>query len=126
MDPDPTSIYVTFTDDVFDVVAGADVTAPTGYFFSPADQTERSVYDIETGSASEVTFTVEKEAVVTPTPQPDGSEENPYHIYDEATLRAVENEMDAHYIVVEDFSLTRGWNPLGLGDSADVAFTGKH
>lgn len=125
VDPDPTSIYVTFTDDVFDVVAGADVTAPTGYFFSPADQTERSVYDIETGSASEVTFTVEKEAVVTPTPQPDGSEENPYHIYDEATLRAVENEMDAHYIVVEDFSLTRGWNPLGLGDSADVAFTGS-
>lgn len=125
VDPEPTSIYVTFTDEVYDVVAGTDVAAPAGYFFSPADQTEQSVYNLETGSASAVTFTVEREAVPTPTPRPDGSEENPYHIYDEATLRAVENEMDAHYIVIEDFGLVRGWEPLGLGDNADVPFTGS-
>ncbi len=33
--------------------------------------------------------------------------------------------MDAHYIVTEDFELSSGWYPLGIGDSADVPFTGS-
>lgn len=57
--------------------------------------------------------------------KPDGSAENPYQIYDEATLRAVEKDMDAYYIVTKDFSITRGWEPLGLGDDTDVAFSGS-
>lgn len=114
-----------------DVVKNNLPTASAGYVyvFDAVPQTQTVTYPDDFSANlnvagyrfADMTFYVKLEMQ-----EPENPDDCPYShiIHNEDELKQVVNHMGHNFVVANDFSLTRGWEVLGLGDNTDTSFTG--
>ena len=106
---------------------------PEGYVFDPAVQSFNVSVDAEgVATPATVTFGVKPEdSGEEPDPGTDPEEpENPddcplpHIIHNQEELSLVDQHMGHNFILANDITLTGNWKVLGLGEDADIPFTG--
>lgn len=114
-------------------ISTADVGAPAnGYYVSPDPQTvsvslkDGKLVDAENEEISTIRFTVKGVGGNANFPEGgNGTINHPYLISNQNELDKVRNNMDAHYKLIKDISMSGNWTPIGIttGDS-DRPFNG--